>query len=232
MRRFIRNSHKYVSLAVSIQLLLWTISGLYFAFNKIQEVRGEHVMTRGVFGANVGDFAVDVSDAKSIRIVSRLNTPILILSTATETLYLDRSGEPLVQLSSDQAKAVITSQTRLRPLTTETVTAVEPGDEFRGRPLPLYRVISEDQDGTSFNVYVNPFSGEVTAVRSTRWRIWDFMWGLHIMDWQERDNIDNLPMKLFSVLALISAISGIWLFFATWKTHQRTERSPPHPALT
>ena len=178
-------------------------------------------MTRGVFGANVGDFAVDVSDAKSIRIVSRLNTPILILSTATETLYLDRSGEPLEQLSSDEAKAVITSQTRLRPLTTETVTAVEPGDEFRGRPLPLYRVISEDQDGTSFNVYVNPFSGEVTAIRSTRWRIWDFMWGLHIMDWQERDNIDNLPMKLFSVLALISAISGIWLFFATWKTRQR-----------
>ena len=47
MRRFIRNSHKYVSLAVSIQLLLWTVSGLFFAFNKIQEVRGEHVMTRG-----------------------------------------------------------------------------------------------------------------------------------------------------------------------------------------
>jgi hypothetical protein len=47
------------------------------------------------------------------------------------------------------------------------------------------------------------------------------MWGLHIMDWQERDNIDNLPMKLFSILALISAISGIWLFFATWKTRQR-----------
>ncbi|MBT3644151.1 MAG: hypothetical protein HN530_05065, partial [Gammaproteobacteria bacterium] len=62
---------------------------------------------------------------------------------------------------------------------------------------------------------------EITAVRSTRWRIWDLMWGLHIMDWQERDNIDNLPMKLFSILALISAISGIWLFFATWRTRQR-----------
>jgi len=43
---------------------------------------------------------------------------------------------------------VITSQTRLQALRVETVTAVEPGDEFRGRPLPLYRVISEDLDGT------------------------------------------------------------------------------------
>ncbi|MEJ6669429.1 MAG: PepSY domain-containing protein [Pseudomonadales bacterium] len=222
MRRFIRNSHKYVSLAVSIQLLLWTVSGLFFAFNKIQEVRGEHVMTRGVFAANVSDFAVDVSEAKSIRILSRLDSPILILTTAEETLYLDQNGASLPQLSSDEAMAVVASQTRLQPLRAETVTEVAPGDEFRGRPLPLYRVIGEDQDETVFNVYVNPFSGEITAVRSTQWRIWDFMWGLHIMDWQERDNIDNLPMKLFSILALISAISGIWLFFASWKSRPRS----------
>jgi hypothetical protein len=50
-------------------------------------------------------------------------------------------------MSIDEAMAVITSQTRLQALHVETVTAVEPGDEFRGRPLPLYRVISEDLDG-------------------------------------------------------------------------------------
>jgi hypothetical protein len=33
------------------------------------------------------------------------------------------------------------------------------------------------------------------------------------MDWQERDNIDNLLLKIFSILALISSISGILLFF-------------------
>ena len=107
MRRFIRSSHKYVSLAVSIQLLLWTLSGLFFAFNKIQDVRGEHVMTRGVFEANVGDFDVEVADAKSIRIVSRLNMPILILQAANGTQYLDQTGAPLAQMSSDEAMAVI-----------------------------------------------------------------------------------------------------------------------------
>jgi len=38
----IRKIHKYVSLAISVQLLLWTISGLYFSFNKIESIRGEH----------------------------------------------------------------------------------------------------------------------------------------------------------------------------------------------
>ena len=37
----VRIFHKYLSLAISIQLLLWTISGIFFAFNKIELIRGE-----------------------------------------------------------------------------------------------------------------------------------------------------------------------------------------------
>ncbi len=33
------------------------------------------------------------------------------------------------------------------------------------------------------------------------------------MDWQERDNINNTLLKLFSILALISSITGLLLFF-------------------
>ena len=39
------------------------------------------------------------------------------------------------------------------------------------------------------------------------------MWGFHIMDWVERDNIDNILLKVFSFIALFTAISGIVLFF-------------------
>ena len=40
-KRFVRNFHRYLSIFVSIQLLLWTISGIYFAYNKIELIRGE-----------------------------------------------------------------------------------------------------------------------------------------------------------------------------------------------
>jgi sorbitol-specific phosphotransferase system component IIBC len=33
------------------------------------------------------------------------------------------------------------------------------------------------------------------------------------MDWVERDNIDNILLKVFSFIALITAITGIVLFF-------------------
>ena len=37
----VRKIHRYLSIFIAIQLLLWTISGIYFAFNKIELVRGE-----------------------------------------------------------------------------------------------------------------------------------------------------------------------------------------------
>ena len=41
MKLIVRNIHKYLSFFISVQLLLWTVSGIYFAFNKIELVRGE-----------------------------------------------------------------------------------------------------------------------------------------------------------------------------------------------
>ena len=48
MRPLIRKIHKYLSLFVSIQLLLWTVSGIYFAYNKIELVRGEHLRNQKI----------------------------------------------------------------------------------------------------------------------------------------------------------------------------------------
>jgi len=39
------------------------------------------------------------------------------------------------------------------------------------------------------------------------------MWSLHIMDYKERDNINNILLKILSILALVTSISGITLFF-------------------
>ena len=74
--------------------------------------------------------------------------------------------------------------------------------------------IRDSDKGHEINVYINIYSGEVLAIRSAAWRIWDLMWGFHIMDWQERDNIDNILLKIFSILALISSVTGVLLFFS------------------
>ena len=82
-----------------------------------------------------------------------------------------------------------------------------------GASNTIYKVITDNDKGHEINVYINVYSGEVLAIRSAAWRIWDLMWGFHIMDWQERDNIDNILLKIFSILALISSLTGVILFF-------------------
>ena len=39
-----RKLHKFIGLVVSVQLLLWTISGIFFSFNKIDQIRGENYL--------------------------------------------------------------------------------------------------------------------------------------------------------------------------------------------
>ena len=38
---YIRKSHRYLGLLLGIQFLLWTIGGLYFSWNDIDEVHGD-----------------------------------------------------------------------------------------------------------------------------------------------------------------------------------------------
>ena len=172
----LRKLHKYISLIVSLQLLLWTVSGIYFSFNKIENVRGEQYYKAE-------------------------KAPLIVKPAVQE------------KLSQERIFAIITEQTTLKPITIELIEEPKKGSEYRGRDLPLYKVFAENTDGEELNIYQNPYSGEIVAIRSQQWRIWDLMWGLHIMDWAERDNIDNILLKVFSFIALITAITGIVLFF-------------------
>ena len=172
----LRSLHKYVSLAVSLQLLLWTISGIYFSFNKIENVRGEQYY----------------KTEPAAEIVIPIN---------------------LKKVSPEFAFGVIEKETFLKHFNIELIEEAKTGSEYRGRELPLYKVVAENDKGEEINIYQNPYTGEIVAIRSQQWRIWDLMWGFHIMDWTERDNIGNILLKIFSFIALFTAVTGIILFF-------------------
>ena len=116
-------------------------------------------------------------------------------------------------LTVEQAKLTVKENSTLNPIDVFLIDQERNGSEYRGRELPLYQVLSLNKDQKSINVYVNPYSGKIVAIRSLQWKIWDLMWGFHIMDWQTRDNINNFLLKVFSILALISSVSGVLLFF-------------------
>ena len=213
MKNIVRNTHKYLSFFISLQLFLWTISGIYFAFNKIELVSGEQYRLTESFPVNFNEVKFSRSDVQQVKAINRLGEIIFVVSGSKSTEYLDSFGAPVNKLNKSEVFEIVSSSSTLKPIDLEEITEFSKGSEFRGRNLPLYKVTSLNDKDKKINLYLNVFSGEITAVRSIQWRIWDLMWGFHIMDWQERDNIDNLLLKIFSILALISSITGILLFF-------------------
>ena len=211
----IRLFHKYLSLVISIQLLLWTISGIYFAFNKIELVRGEqYLIEQNVSKLNLKEVESSFS-AKDVNFVRRLDEWIIKVETDSGFNYTDLQGQSLDELNEEEVKEVVRQRTNLIPLMAQRINKLEIRAEFRGRNLPIFKVTTSTTD--NINVYVDAFTGEVTAIRSDSWRIWDFLWGAHIIDYSERENINNFLIKILSILALISSLSGIVLFFKTFK---------------
>ena len=213
MRNIVRNTHKYLSFFISLQLFLWTISGIYFAFNKIELVRGEQYRLTESFPVNFNEVNFSRSDVYQIKAIKRLDEIIFVVNASKGTEYLNALGTPVSKLSKSEVFEIVSSSSTLEPIDLEEITESSKGSEFRGRDLPLYKVTSLNDKDRKINLYLNVFSGEITAVRSLQWRIWDLMWGFHIMDWQTRDKINNIFLKIFSILALVSSISGILLFF-------------------
>ena len=213
MRNIVRNTHKYLSFFISLQLFLWTISGIYFAFNKIELVRGEQYRLTESFPVNFNEVNFSRSDVYQIKAIKRLDEIIFVVDASKGTEYLNALGTPVSKLSKSEVFEIVSSSSTLEPIDLEEISESSKGSEFRGRDLPLYKVTSLNDKDKKINLYLNVFSGEITAVRSLQWRIWDLMWGFHIMDWQTRDKINNIFLKIFSILALVSSISGILLFF-------------------
>ena len=213
MKLIVRNTHKYLSFFISLQLLIWTVSGIYFAFNKIELVRGEKYFVQKSYTMDLSEVDLKLSNVKSLRLLKRLDETIVVASKGIDNSYLDRNGQPVEKLTGNEASLIVARKTSLVPTNVTEITTPKKGSEYRGRALPLYKVLSKDIEENEISVYVNAYSGDIVAIRSSSWRLWDLMWGLHIMDWQERDNINNTLLKLFSILALLSSITGLLLFF-------------------
>ena len=195
--------------------MLWTISGIYFAFNKIELVRGEqYIIEDNPSALDIESLNIS-SNTKGIEVFKRLNQWIVKVEMNAGFKYQDLLGNEVYELSPNQAIEVVKLKTTLSPIDVIKINESSARSEFRGRSLPIYKIKTNSSDDS--NVYVDVMSGKIVAIRSDSWRVWDFLWGAHIIDYRQRDNINNILLKIFSILALLSSLSGIVLFFNTIK---------------
>ena len=83
--------------------------------------------------------------------------------------------------------------------------------EVKTRPVPMWAVHFADRGSTT--LYLSPDSGELLARRHSLWRWFDFLWMFHIMDYEQRTDVNNGLLRIASVIGLAFGLSGVWLLF-------------------
>jgi hypothetical protein len=205
MARFAR-WHIWLGWLVAVPLLLWTLSGVAMVARPIEEVRGEHLRIADKPQPLPGN--PQVTQVRTF--VQRGRTVSVVTSVDGTMSRYAESGAPLPAVDAVEARAIVAGAIRGgdHVASVRAFSAKAPPLDLR-KPVPSWQVALAD--GT--HVYVNRDSGEIEAVRTRWWRIYDFMWGLHIMDLQTREDSHNPFVIVFGSLALLGALLGTALLF-------------------
>ncbi len=235
----IRRIHRYLGVLLGIQFLMWTLGGLYFSWSNMDEIHGDfQKKAPPQYRADLAFVSPSVpllSLNQILKADSILNISLIdILGKPTYRIeFLHGGHHKMYQLADAQtgalrdplsiaeATALAKQQFKGEPTVTsvEEIKNVDGHNEYRENPLPAVAVTFKHPTATT--VYVATEMGIVTKYRNTKWRIFDFLWMLHTMDYQSRDNIGNWLLRAFSVFGLLTIASGFTLFFISSKRFNR-----------
>ncbi|WP_037499732.1 PepSY domain-containing protein [Sphingomonas jaspsi] len=213
IRATLRRYHVWLGWLVGIPMLFWTVSGLMMVAKPIEEVRGTDLLRPLAPVVSTADVILPIIDGrslKSMRLESRADGPRWVLEFADGATRLAdaRTGSLLPALSAaDAAREIASRYTgKASIVATRRVDPRHPPLEFR-RDTPAWQV--EMSDDTHF--FVDAGNGDVIARRTGWWRVYDFFWGLHIMDLQGREETSNPWVVTFGALATVMALLAIVL---------------------
>ena len=227
-----RKWHRYLGLILGIQFFLWTLGGLYFSWTNIDEIRGDNLKNENptlVFDQDLVspslflNHHLNSSDSLiSLRVVSVLKKPFYEMvynSKGSEEVKLINALNGKMRLPLNKEGAISIAKEKLNVEATvanvEFLTATNGHHEYRERPLPAYAITFNAPASTT--VYVSQDYGNVQTFRNNKWRIFDFLWMMHTMDYQERDNLNNWLLRAFSIFGLVTILSGFTLYYLTSK---------------
>jgi hypothetical protein len=232
---------------MALQILAWMASGLYFAVFPIETIRGEHLTMAApvpeaadlpglvppaqAWAAVAGSLGGD-PELTGLSLVNRYDSTWYRLSGRSGGQPFSRlvngfDGTVLMPLDESQVRALAAATLAVpgQVAAVEWVETVEPDSEIRGRQLPVWRVSYAEPE--TLALYFEPWTGDLLARRTTRWRIFDFLWMLHIMDFESRDDFNTPLLQWAAALGLLVAFSGVIFWAMTSRLFRRRRRAYP-----
>ncbi len=225
---FFRRVHKWVGLLLGLQFLLWTISGTAMALLDHEQVSGGHkppaaepppipasVAAWPRIVDSLGDLQIEAVALRPL-----LNRQVYEVGTGEAVLLFDAATGNPVQVSAVLARQVAEAEYEGGGRVSRVTRLGELSLAVRNHELPIWRVDFEDGRNSSF--YVSGTTGKLLERRNDTWRLWDFFWMLHNMDYLNRTSFNHPLIVTVGFGALWLSITGVYLLFKTsWKAEVR-----------
>ena len=217
----IRKAHRYLGLFLGIQFLMWTISGLYFSWTDLDEIHGDQFKNLNyqpiAFQNLISPSEINHSEPiNKIEIRDVQKEPYYLINESF--LYHARTGKNKASISEEDAIYIANNYMKegLEISSVEKIHETGKHHEYREKLLPAY-VLNYTSD-ENLKAYVSIENAKFQTVRHRDWRWFDFLWMTHTMDYEGRDNFNNTVLRIFSLLGLITVISGFSLWFVSSPT--------------
>lgn len=215
--------HKWLSLLIGLQFLIWVGSGLGMNLMDFDAAAGAHTRAKPLEmqqhlsapNASFQNILKQYSDTpvKELRLMRWQDRYIYRVQTADKRyihsavdgsqMEIDANTAQKLAQASYTGAGTLVEQKFINSFNTET-------RHYKG---PSWAHRYNDEADTT--VYISAEDGRLLAHRNNEWRRFDFFWMLHIMDFDRREDINNGLVIGFAFGSLWLALTGLILVFTS-----------------
>ena len=212
-----RKIHKWLACLVMIQLLLWISGGVVMSVFPIDNVRGEHLVTPKTESEPPLNMTISASLSitrwKNLKWHQRGEDWIIEAEDFEQNVrWLDPYSGLVAKILNEPEIKIIAESRHVNGARVDSINKLKTIPfEVRHLKKPMYQVNFNDWIHTSF--YISPQTGTIASVRSDIWRLYDFFWMLHIMDYQDREDFNHPLLIGAAILSLLFVFTGFILAY-------------------
>jgi uncharacterized iron-regulated membrane protein len=224
-----RSLHRWLGLIVGLQVLIWLATGLYMVVLDLDFIHGDPLVRNmqqivtvpNSSRVSLTSLRAQYPDATDIGLRSVMGTGFFTVTTLQDRYLINpQTAEVISPLDEETVRQIAVFHFNGEGSISEaTLITADPPREIGPRRLPLWRIDFNDRFSTSF--YIDPYTGVLVTRRHQYWRIFDFFFMLHIMDYDERSDAHNTLLQIAQFTGVTFAISGLWLLFYSFRKRRK-----------
>lgn len=214
-----RKYHKWLMAFIGMQFVIWSFTGAYMVFINIDYIHGDTLVNNAQDKIDPQEIKYPLQTllqqhpgAADIKLGRYLDKHVYRFKLTDKKVLIDASnGQIIPSLSREQAeRAAKYYYTGTGNIDSSELFSEHAPFDLNPAALPAWQV--NFTDFGSPTIYVSAETGLLMGKRHDFWRLFDWMFRFHVMDY-DKGEIDNSLLFWFTLLGILSSIFGLVLVY-------------------